>query len=657
MPQFALARDALSAMVAGDHARAEVLLRQRLVVPRDAGDEAATAAGLNGLGERTLERGNARHAVTLHRNALALYRRLGSEAGVAWSLQYLGEAARNRGRLWSAGVLQERALNAFRALADGAGMSRALSGQGSVARRCGDFARARSLYRESLLTSVALADQRLIAIAVAGIAGTALDIGRPRSAGLLFQAVRRLLAGRLTLLRPERQDYARDARRARRSASSARASSRWRKATTTEIVAWLVAGGPGQHHSPSESAGGGHGDAESPPVVASRSTDTGAESQRYHLALLRAQSETSLDGIIAVSTNADIAHMNQRFVQMWGIPSDAASGLVRHRITARIMEQVADPAAYLARSDYLHHHPDEAFSAEVALKDRRVFEHYSAPVVGGDGTRYGRIGYYRDVTERKRAEERIRAQGDALSRQVAALRDARVQATLREERVRREIAELLHSRVQTQLVVAHHRASRALEQLREDPASAAALLGQLRDELDDIRENGVRRASHLLHPTVISLGLLPALAYLQVRFRGALEISLVIDRHLAGTAGDTGVTVPEGVALAAYRVVEEALANVSRHAGVSTARVALGLASDTSLEATVSDAGGGFDPQEARGGLGFLAIGSRVEEHGGTWSVQSARGAGTTLTARFPLNSFASALERATEFRKTHDAD
>jgi PAS domain S-box-containing protein len=625
-------------MVAGDHARAEALLRLRLESPGDAGDEAACAAGLNGLGERVLQRGHVRHAVSLHRQALALYRRLRVSAGVAWSLQHLGEAARYRERYGSATVLHERAHRAFRALGDDAGRSRALAGLASIARRRGDLERARALYRESLHFALSVREERLIAIATAGTAGIALDTGRPRAARLLLHAVRRLLAGRQSLPGPDHRSFVRDVRKVRSRIRAGHGARRWRKTTASSVAAWLAANRSFDHLPPDERPAGSSLPPSDPPAaIVPGVNDANPRGWPYRLALLRALSETSLDGIIVVSTSAAIAHLNRRFAEMWGLPWDAEAPPVREEVTALMMAQVADTASYLARSDYLHHHPDEAFSAEFALKDGRVVEHYSAPVVGEDGTRYGRVGYYRDVTERKRAGEQISTQRDALRRQVGALREARAQATLREERLRREIAEVLHGRVQTQLVVAHHRASRALDLLHDDPSGAEALLRQLRDEIDDIRENGVRRASHLLHPTVISLGLLPALAYLQERFRGTLEITMAVDRRLAGTTGDDGVAVPEPVALAAYRVIEEALANASLHAGVSTAQVALNLATDRALEATVTDSGRGFVPHAVRGGLGFRSIASRVDEHRGTWSVRSAPGAGTTVTARFPL--------------------
>jgi signal transduction histidine kinase len=89
------------------------------------------------------------------------------------------------------------------------------------------------------------------------------------------------------------------------------------------------------------------------------------------------------------------------------------------------------------------------------------------------------------------------------------------------------------------------------------------------------------------------------------------------------------------VALAAYRILQEALNNAARHAGAGEVQVTLALRADR-LTLTVTDDGGGFDP-EARGGRGLVGMSERAAAFGGSLSIQSRPGQGTTVTAEIPL--------------------
>src|SRR5207244_4026607 len=98
-----------------------------------------------------------------------------------------------------------------------------------------------------------------------------------------------------------------------------------------------------------------------------------------------------------------------------------------------------------------------------------------------------------------------------------------------------------------------------------------------------------------------------------------------------------GAPLPTDVATAAYRIVQEALTNVARHAAVAAAQVRLAVA-DGVLEVSVGDGGVGFDPAAvaARSG-GLSGMRERAELLGGTLMVESATGRGTRVTARLPL--------------------
>ena len=123
--------------------------------------------------------------------------------------------------------------------------------------------------------------------------------------------------------------------------------------------------------------------------------------------LLFTQNETSIDGILAVDENDVIISSNQRFADMWGISREVMEAKADAPVLRSVSGKVSAPRAFLQRVSYLYAHRNESSLEEIALKDGRTFERYSAPMNGTDERYYGRVWYFRDITERKRMEEAV----------------------------------------------------------------------------------------------------------------------------------------------------------------------------------------------------------------------------------------------------------
>jgi PAS domain S-box-containing protein len=139
--------------------------------------------------------------------------------------------------------------------------------------------------------------------------------------------------------------------------------------------------------------------------------------------ILTTQQETSIDGILVVGEKGNILSFNRRFVEMWKIPAALIGTATDEPVLEFVASQVADTKSFVERVRYLYEHRPENSQEEITLKDGRIFDRHSAPMFGSDDRYYGRIWYFRDITERKRAEEELKR---SQSRLADAQRIARV---------------------------------------------------------------------------------------------------------------------------------------------------------------------------------------------------------------------------------------
>jgi diguanylate cyclase (GGDEF)-like protein/PAS domain S-box-containing protein len=131
---------------------------------------------------------------------------------------------------------------------------------------------------------------------------------------------------------------------------------------------------------------------------------TSGDSLRTTIAILKAQQEATLDGILVIDKSGNVLSYNRRFLEIWRIPEDVAAAADDNELLGYAFEAVEDWDAFIELVNYLYEHPHEVRSDDsIKLKDGRILSRSSLPIVV-DGEIRGRSWYFRDVTDSVKAD-------------------------------------------------------------------------------------------------------------------------------------------------------------------------------------------------------------------------------------------------------------
>jgi PAS domain S-box-containing protein len=320
-----------------------------------------------------------------------------------------------------------------------------------------------------------------------------------------------------------------------------------------------------------------------------------------------------------VDFSLGIVQVDERFRELTGVPADRTQGMqalefwIEHlhaEDRERVLDlrrQLHDGSLELLSIEYRFLHPTRG--------ERWI--HHLGRVVTRDATRHTiqSFGVLREITQSKRAEDALR---DLSRRLIRAHEDERAL-----------LARELHDDVTQRLAVLAIEVGRA--ELATSAAAQPDTLRVVREGLVRLSED-IHSLAYQLHPSVLEeLGLLEALRAEGERWgrQGRLDVSMDLEALPAGFGKE--------VDLCLFRVVQEALNNVARHAATRAARITL-RAMDGGVLLAVHDGGVGFDAQRLpeRTHLGLASMRERVKLVNGTLDIESAPGHGTTLVAWVP---------------------
>jgi PAS domain S-box-containing protein len=200
--------------------------------------------------------------------------------------------------------------------------------------------------------------------------------------------------------------------------------------------------------------------------------------------LMKAQIETSPNGVLVVDQDGNIVSWNPRFLDIWGLSEDFMQRSKDRDAVEMVKPLLVDPEGFEKRILYFYGHLDEPEDGwEIPLNDGRVIERHSRGLKDDARTYWARVWYYRDVTHRVRLEQQLRKHRDHLEDLVAA-RTARLEAEVdrRRHTQQRLLAKEEDLRSQTTRLAETNTALRVF--LKQNAEDTRALAAGLRSNLD-----------------------------------------------------------------------------------------------------------------------------------------------------------------------------
>ncbi len=239
-----------------------------------------------------------------------------------------------------------------------------------------------------------------------------------------------------------------------------------------------------------------------------------------------------------------------------------------------------------------------------------------------------------EINLRQQAQRELAEQAAALAR-ADEMQRSRQRIVSAQESLRKEIAQQLHGSVQNRLIFLVLR----LKQLEAtaEPKGVASELADLREKFEELLEQEIRSIVHQLYPYILRRGFVPALQSLGDQIESVISIEMDLDQDLVRKERADRNLIPEQAKLAAYRIAEEALTNVVKHANASKVSVRLETPFGGWFRLTVQDDGQGFVLDESSEGMGIVGMRDYAEAIGGECVILGAPGKGTQVTATLPL--------------------
>jgi len=239
-----------------------------------------------------------------------------------------------------------------------------------------------------------------------------------------------------------------------------------------------------------------------------------------------------------------------------------------------------------------------------------------------------------DVTEREEAQAQARNSNAALLQHQSELQSLTARLLAIQEAGNKDLARELHDDLSQRLAALGMEVSTLLQPSVRSPDPLPERIRALSTRINGLAED-VHAMSRRLHPAILDeLGLEAALKEECLGFSAQLGVPAHFESE------GVPAPLPEDVSLCLYRVAQESLRNIAKHASATSVRVAL-LGAEGGLTLRIEDTGNGFDLNEVKGkgGLGLISMEERARLVNGKLTIKSQPGKGTTVEVFVPLKT------------------
>jgi PAS domain S-box-containing protein len=358
-------------------------------------------------------------------------------------------------------------------------------------------------------------------------------------------------------------------------------------------------------------------------------------------------------GTVIGNLRGELAYVNPEFLKTLGYSDvDVSSGKVRwDKLTppeyGEADARAVDQLRALGRCEVYE-------KAYIAKDGRHIPILIGAAVIDAAESDPEIAAFVTDLTPLKAAQEALRTANEELERKVAertaaleseisdrkraevSLRELTGRLLLTQDEERRHLARELHDHAGQTLVALELNFAALAEIAKGHDPAMRDLVVQSR-ELSDVLSKEIRTLSYLLHPPLLDeAGLKAALQWYVEGF--SKRSGIVVDLELPADSK----RIPRALESVVFRVVQESLTNIHRHAGSPSATIRL-IRSAKTVRVEIADRGKGISAEKrremtaARVGVGVRGMEERVRQFGGTLQIDSTP-AGTTVSATIPLS-------------------
>jgi len=199
-----------------------------------------------------------------------------------------------------------------------------------------------------------------------------------------------------------------------------------------------------------------------------------------------------------------------------------------------------------------------------------------------------------------------------------------------DENTRRQVAQVLHDKVQAGLIAACLELNDVSTAL---PASEANRIRNIANKIEGIRARDVRAVARTLHPSLEDIDIQSAIEELAAVYEPMIDTRITIDPRVESPAVDAQRL------LGIYRIIEQAILNCAQHGSAREVEINVAWTETDDIAIAVVDNGKGLSATSPRAGVGFALYSTWCRNLGGTWSLDSAPLGGAILTAQIPVRA------------------